>query len=233
MTSTGPHHGLRQIHLDFHTSRDFTRIAEHFDGSAFAETMAAAAVTGVNVFAKCHHGFSYYPTEVGTVHPGLSRDLLGEQIAALHERGIDAPVYVSVMWDDHAAEQHPEWVVTDRAGHQMVREPLSPDSPLENRRGWSTMDLASGYGEHVLAQLAELLDRYPVDGLWLDIVWVEPNYSPAAQLRMRRDGVDLSDDAAVYTYARAALLAWMGEVHRLLAARAPAATVFFNGMTDA
>ena len=25
----------------------------------------------MTVFAKCHHGYSYYPTEVGTEHPNL------------------------------------------------------------------------------------------------------------------------------------------------------------------
>lgn len=226
-------HGLRQIHLDFHTSRDFDRVAADFDAAEFARVMDDAAVSSVNVFAKCHHGYSYYPTSVATVHPGLSGDLLGAQIAALHERGIDAPIYVSVLWDDFAAEAHPEWVVTNRFGRQSIRTPLTSDSPLKNQRGWSTMDIASGYGEHVLAQLSELIDRYPVDGFWLDIVWVEPNYSPAAQLRMRNDGIDMSDEQAVYDYARRGLLDWMGRVQRLLAERAPGATLYFNGMMDA
>lgn len=234
MTSVNAHpHGARQIHLDFHTSRDFSEVAKDFDAEAFAQTMAEAAVSGVNVFAKCHHGYSYYPTKAGTQHPGLSRDLLGEQIAALHRAGIKAPVYVSVLWDDLAAEQHPEWVVTNRFGRQAIRTPLTSDSPLKNQRGWSTLDITSEYGDYVLAQLDEIIDRYDVDGFWLDIVWVEPNYSPSSQKKMRSEGVDMSDEDAVYAWARSGLLSWMGKVRDLLAEKAPNATLFFNGMMDA
>ena len=53
----------------------------------------------MTVFAKCHHGYSYYPTEVGTQHPNLVvPDLMGAQIEALHGIGALAPIYISVMW---------------------------------------------------------------------------------------------------------------------------------------
>lgn len=233
MTSVVHPHGARQIHLDFHTSRDIDDVASDFDPDVFGETLENAAVSSVNLFAKCHHGYSYYPTRVGTQHPGLKRDLLGEQIQVLHRRSIKAPVYVSVLWDDLAAEEHPEWVVTNRQGRQVMREPLSADSPLNNQLGWSTMDITSSYGDYVLSQLAELLDQYPVDGFWLDIVWVEPNYSPSAQKRMRASGVDMSDEGAVFAWARRGLLDWMARVRDLVAERAPEATLFFNGMVDA
>ncbi|MEK7217036.1 MAG: hypothetical protein AAB289_15740, partial [Chloroflexota bacterium] len=38
------------------------------------------------------------------------RNLLAEQIAACHKRGITAPSYVTVQWDKFTAEAHPEWV---------------------------------------------------------------------------------------------------------------------------
>ena len=79
----------RQVHLDFHTSPDIPDALTQWDAEAFADTMARAHVNSVTVFAKCHHGLSYYPTEIGQVHPKLgSRDLLGEQIAALNAREI-------------------------------------------------------------------------------------------------------------------------------------------------
>ena len=95
---------LCQVHLDFHTPGNVVPIAEAFDAAAFAETMRAAHVGSVNLFARCHHGYSYYPTAVGTIHPGLGFDLLGAQIEALHEVGIAAVVYVTVGWDDLAVD---------------------------------------------------------------------------------------------------------------------------------
>jgi hypothetical protein len=224
---------LRQIHLDFHTSRDIEGVAADFDAEAFAVTMADAHVDSVNVFAKCHHGYSYYPTRVGTVHPGLSTDLLGGQIAALHERDIRAPIYLSVLWDDLAGEQHGDWVVTTRSGRTLMRAPLSSDSPILGQTGWTTLDVSSGYGDYVLAQVAELCASYPVDGFWFDIVWPEPNYSPWSQARLRAAGVDLSDADAVHAKASEDLLAFMARVRSTVRDGAPDASVFFNGSVSA
>jgi hypothetical protein len=51
----------------------------------FADSLSAASVDSVTIFAKCHQGYSYYPTKVGVVHPSLAsnRNLLGETIDAL------------------------------------------------------------------------------------------------------------------------------------------------------
>ena len=100
----------RQVHLDFHTSPHIPGIGSEFDADAFADTFARAHVNSVTVFAKCHHGMCYYPTKTGTVHPGLKagRDLLGEQIEALHKRGIRAPIYTTVVWEEDVARRYLE-----------------------------------------------------------------------------------------------------------------------------
>lgn len=224
---------MRQVHLDFHTSRDFAEVGSRFDADEFAATMAQAHVAAVNVFAKCHHGYSYYPTAVGTQHPGLAFDLLGSQIAALHTRGIRAPVYLSILWDDLAGEEHPEWVVTDRTGRSFVRRPLSSDTPLRNQVGWSTMDIASGYAEYVRAQVEEICRRYPVDGFWFDIVWPEPSYAPHAQRAMREADVDIADEQAVRSHYQRLLHALCVDLRATVGRHHPDATVFFNGTVDA
>ena len=73
----------RQVHLDFHTSPWIPDVASEFEASEFARTFRKANVNSVTIFAKCHHGMSYYPTKVGTMHPALkSRDLMGEMPVA-------------------------------------------------------------------------------------------------------------------------------------------------------
>jgi hypothetical protein len=224
---------LRQIHLDFHTARDISDVGVDFDPAEFAATAADAAVDSMTVFAKCHHGYSYYPTEVGTVHPSLTFDLLGAQIEALHARGIRAPIYVSILWDDLAGEEHTDWVITSRDGTTRMRAPLSDHSPLGGQVGWTTMDVATGYGDYVRAQVAELCDRYPVDGFFFDIVWVEPNYSPVGQRRLREAGVSLANEAAVHEHARGELEAFMTGLSELVRKSVPDATIFYNGIVDA
>ena len=220
----------RQVHLDFHTGRDCTDVGADFDGHAFAETAKRGHVNSMTVFAKCHHGFSYYPTKVGTPHPHLQRDLLGEQIEALHRADIRAPVYVSVMWDDLAGEQHPEWVLARKDGTLAMRPPGSGLAPtIDGGLGWTTHDVSSGYADYFLAQVEEICGMYDVDGFFFDICFPLPNYSPWGQAKMRAAGVPIDDDDAAWRYALDQWHAFYARTSALVREHAPDATIFYNG----
>jgi hypothetical protein len=72
----------RKIHLDYHNSQHIPSVGEKFDPKEFGDRLVAGQVNGVVVFAKDMHGYFYYPSQYGPVHPGLKRDLLGEQVQA-------------------------------------------------------------------------------------------------------------------------------------------------------
>ena len=58
----------RQIHLDFHCSEKINDIGCNFDKSIFQNVLTNANVNSINLFAKCHHSWSYYPTLIGNMH---------------------------------------------------------------------------------------------------------------------------------------------------------------------
>jgi hypothetical protein len=58
----------RQIHLDFHTPAGVA-VGDQFDATTFFDTLESAKVNSIALFAKCHHGYSYFNTKVGTHHP--------------------------------------------------------------------------------------------------------------------------------------------------------------------
>lgn len=62
---------LMQTHLDFHTSPDVEGIGYKFSKENFQKALKLGNLDSITVFAKCHHSMCYYPTEVGTMHPGL------------------------------------------------------------------------------------------------------------------------------------------------------------------
>lgn len=108
MNRTFPPLRYRQIHLDFHTSEAIHGVGADFDADRFADTLVAAHVDSITLFARCHHGWSYYPSAIGPAHPGLTRpDLLGEMVQACRARDIETPIYITVQWDEHIARQHP------------------------------------------------------------------------------------------------------------------------------
>jgi len=117
----------RQVHLDFHTSEHIPHVGAQFDARQFVATLTSAHVDSITIFAKCHHGWSYYPSAVGAPHPQLERaDLLGEMVDALNAADIECPIYISVQWDERTARQHPEW----RAVSFYFAKPLAPEDVL-------------------------------------------------------------------------------------------------------
>lgn len=185
----------RQIHLDFHTSEHIPDVGAAFDAKEFVSTLQSAKVDSITIFAKCHHGWSYYPTKVGAPHPNLARpDLMGEMVAALNAADIEAPIYISVQWDERNARLHPEWralSATNRYQHS-----VAPDhsSARQLSPAWHTLCLNhKAYRDELLEQAREVLRNYQTPGLFFDIV-LTPDCVCAECLRsMDEHGLDPQD----------------------------------------
>jgi hypothetical protein len=188
---------FRQVHLDFHTNATIPSIGSRFDAKAFAKAFRDAHVDSVTVFSKCHHGVSYHPTKVGTMHPGLKFDLLRAQLDALHSVGINAPVYLTATWDELAAFEHPEW------------RTVLPDGTLAmfraehgNGVGWAFLDFSTPYLDYLVAQTEEVMVNYPdADGIFMDISFQLPSISSSAKTKMDALGLDWTspEDRAAFT----------------------------------
>jgi len=162
----------RQIHLDFHTSEHIPDVGAAFNAGEFVSTLKAASVDSITVFAKCHHGWSYYPTAVGAPHPNLARpDLLGEMVSALNAADIETPIYISVQWDERNARLHPEWramSATNKYQHSIVKD---QSSARQLSPAWHTLCLNhKAYRDELLEQAREVLRRYETPGIFFDII---------------------------------------------------------------
>ena len=99
------HKIYRLLHLDAHFSR-YNSIYADFDADATAQTYAKAGFQMVSYMAM--DGPSYYPTKIGTVHPGLKRDFVGEFTRALKKHSIRCVPYVhlgGLAWDSERFEK--------------------------------------------------------------------------------------------------------------------------------
>ncbi|PRY22174.1 beta-galactosidase-like protein [Aliiruegeria haliotis] len=211
----------RQIHLDFHTSGKIPGIGSRFDPKDFAQTYKNAHVNAVNLFSKCHHGYSYHPTEIGEMHPHLEFDLLRAQVDALQAEGIKTPIYVSAVWDELAAAKHPEWRIVSPDGEQ----PMFYGE--EAGGGWKFLDLSSPYVDYLISQIEEVVHLFPnLDGLWIDICFQLQSISPSALAGMASTGLDFQSEADRILFAEQTALAFYGRV-RAIADKA-GVPVFFN-----
>ena len=226
---------MKCVHLDFHTSPTIDGIGTEFDAEKFTKTLKEADVDLVTVFAKCHHGYCYYPTKVGTMHPGLKFNLLAAEIEAIHKAGAKAPIYITMGWSKKDADDHPEWRHIDFNTRtdfffktEIERE--DPDRPL-NDCGWTTLCPVGGYGEHLAAITREVCEKFDVsDGIFYDICFIKGACAcPSCLEGMRKRGYDtesLSDAQKYFTERR---IEMMQELSGIVHEFCPTANVFFNG----
>ena len=224
----------RQIHLDFHTSEHLPDVGSRFDKRQFQAALKLARVTLINIFAKGHHAWSYYPTKIGKPHPTLTIDLLGQQIEACHEIDVKAPIYYTVGWSVTDGEEHPEWCIRNRDGGIAARGwdfDAAPDDPRPYT-SWKFMCPSGGYLDLMLAQTEEICQMYKVDGFWYDICNVAPVcYCETCLQGMLSEGIHLDDSEAVFRYSVRKWKYFQAESTRIIHAGFPEATNYYNGTT--
>lgn len=224
---------MKCIHIDFHTSPAIPDIGAKFNKEEFARTLKAAKVDSATVFAKCHHGYTYYPSKVSTMHPGLKFNLLKEQIDAIHSIGAKAPIYITVGWSKKDADEHPEWHHIDfyTGKSAYAGEPFSDDldAPIPDC-SWIMLCPSGPYLEHLKAMTHEVCREFhPVDGIFFDIVFFgEACACDACKSGMLERGLDptsIDDAKKYYIDKRIEVLKVLSDiVHSYV----PDATVFYN-----
>jgi len=177
---------LRQIHLDFHTAAQVGAVGDLFDGEKFVDTLKKASVNSVILVARCHHGYLYYPgdeTILGPVHPGLQRDLLGEQIAACKAAGIRVAIYTTVQWDVLTAHRHPEWRVMHADGS------LEGAPPFE-ASFYRSLSLSTPYADVFKRHVEDIFAHFSPDGMYFDFIRAFNCVNPHSMRMMEERGLD-------------------------------------------
>lgn len=226
--------GTRQIHLDFHTSEAIEGIGKKFDKKQFQAALKAGHVNSINIFAKGHHGWCYYPSKVGEQHPNLEFDLLKAQIEACKEIGVKVQAYVTVGWSAKDSREHPEWILWDEIGKapKTFEEMKAEDPSKDFGWHWDNLSPEGPYREHLVKLTEELCKNYDLDGFWFDIIPVwNINYNPMAIADMKAKGVDPQDKAAVRQYHSDKMNDFMGEIRSTIDRLMPDGSLFFNWST--
>lgn len=143
-------------HFDFHSHKS-VRIGHAPDFEGIAEQLQRHGVEEVIIFAKCHNGFSYYPTRVATPHPRLKGDVFGGVLKACRARQIKVLAYISFGIDGEAGRRHPEWAKVSTTGPSS-----SPDHFI------SVCPFTRYTKGLMLPQIAEIIRRYKPDGFFFD-----------------------------------------------------------------
>ncbi len=218
----------RKVHLDYHNTPAVGAVGDGFDAEEFVATLKSGHVEAVVVFAKDMHGYFYYPAKRSeAVHPGLSRDLMGEQLEACRAAGIKVYTYYCVTWDHLLAEQHPDWLVIkrDRTSHL----PKFDETP-----GWTGLCLRNpDFVRLLLDDSTDLVQRYPMDGVWYDMPFPIGGecYCHLCLAALREQGLDPLDEEVQHADKQRLWVDWQRRSAELVESLRPGCEVDQNNNT--
>lgn len=213
---------FRQVHLDFHTSEKIPGIGKKFDKEQFQNALKTGHVNSITIFSKCHHGWAYHPSQKNETHPNLDFDLLGAQIEAAHEIGVKTSVYISAGLDEKVAVRHPEWLVrTPEGTTTWITDFMTP--------GYHKFCMNSPYLDYLLEQIKEVCANYDADGIFLDIVGVQPCYCHNCLKSLEEAGKSRKNPDDVLELAEKVYANYTKRVREAIDSVKPGLPVFHNG----
>lgn len=207
----------RRMLLDMHIPDWEPEFLSQYDPEGLADLYAQAGVTGVLFYCKSHLGQAYWPSPVGGIHPAAKdRDLVGEMFGALCARGIAPAAYHTVVFDNWAIENHPEWSVVP------ISTRIGEAVPWHGPRYGTACPANPDYQAYEHQQVEALLARYDFDVLWLDMTfWNAVCVCAACRSRFESDTGDeipatIDWRSKRWSAFQAARERWLGEFVRSL-----------------
>lgn len=224
----------RRIHLDFHTAPQMKGVGSRFDKSDFQRKLLLGHVDSITLFAKCHHGYTYYPSKVGKMHPNLQFDLLGAQIEACREIGVKTPIYIPVGWSNVDVAEHPDWLQYDFETKQVKNNHFDKDAMPDEaipESCWINLCPTGEYLDYLVRLTSEVCERYaPVDGLFYDICFFDNAcVCPHCVNGMKQLGLDPNNRADAEKYFMQTRLTMMHRLIDTVRSFEKDASIFFNG----
>ena len=170
MNEIRPWYGKRRyvgLHYDLHAQADDTPLGTGADLELLVPAIKAMNPDWVQTDCKGHAGYTSWFSEVpeASVPPGLTADALEQWRRATSELGLPLHCHYSGLWDSAAGARHAAWAVKDEDG-----KPAG--APFGAKHGARSNDVMCPRGPYLekllIPQMKELVDRYHVDGFWVD-----------------------------------------------------------------
>jgi hypothetical protein len=168
--------------VDMHIEAWDESFLSRLDPDVYVEMLKTANVQSAMVYANSHIGYCYWPTKNGEMHPGLrGRDVFGDITSLCHTQGMDVIAYYTLIFNNWAYDHDPSWRILYEVGMP------SREIPPLGRYGVVCPN-NSGYRAFVEAQVEEILNAYPLEGIFFDMTfWPGVCYCAACRARYARE----------------------------------------------
>ncbi len=155
------------LHYDLHANKKDTELGTRCGPDELVPMLQRMEPDFVQTDCKGHAGYTSWFSKVAhaSVPPGLTHDALLQWREATRKLGLPLHCHYSGIWDSAAGEKNPDWGVVTADG-----KPIG--APFGQNAGAPTTAIMCPRGpyleELMIPQMLELIDRYDVDGFWVD-----------------------------------------------------------------
>ncbi|HOF86861.1 MAG TPA: hypothetical protein PLZ36_01990 [Armatimonadota bacterium] len=147
------------LHYDLHAGAKDTELGAALTDEHLRAELEKVRPDWVQCDCKGHAGWTSWPTAVGSTSPGMVRDALRIHRDVTRDLGLPLVMHYSGVWDNRAIELHPDWARVGPPG-----EPAGKEGFVTG----GTCNLSGYTDELMIPQLLELIEKYDVDGFWVD-----------------------------------------------------------------
>ncbi len=155
------------LHYDLHAHDDDTVLGTGADPQLLVPMLKLMKPDWVQTDCKGHAGYTSWFSEIpeASVPEKLSADALARWREATERLGLPLHCHYSGLWDSAAGARHAAWAVKGADGKAV-------GAPFGEKRGKLSNDVMCPRGPYLekllIPQMKELVDRYRVDGFWVD-----------------------------------------------------------------
>ena len=167
------------LHFDYHAQPKYGVQGVNLKEEDIREICRALKPDFIQIDCKGHPGWASYPSKIGNAMPEFAQDTLALWRRVTREEDVALYMHYSGVFDLKYCEAHPEETVLNAKG--------------EVDRGTTRTD-GKYVDELLIPQLSELVEKYGIDGVWIDgDCWrANPDFRPESLSKFEREtGIDL------------------------------------------
>lgn len=175
--------------VDMHIEDWDPAFLSQFDPDKYFALLQTAQVQSAMIYLQSHVGLCNWDTASGHTHATFTDCTRKMQrlFDLCHGAGMDVIAYYSLIYNNAAYVEHPDWRLRDINGHS-TRFDRGQGQYFGGSRYGLCCPNNPGYRDFVLAQLDEIFDRFVFEGIFLDMTfWTRVCYCDACKARWRKE----------------------------------------------
>lgn len=193
-----------------------------FSPEEYFENLKKAKIQNAMLYFQSHAGLCYYPTKSGKMHNGFKgkEDAMKRLVDMCRSNGIKVTGYYSLIYNNWAHNEHPEWRMVDKNGHSRLEASEAVNESFASqdicRYGLCCPNNLE-YREFVKAQIKEMAEYFTVDGMFFDMLfWPHVCFCDSCKKRFKEEyGFQIPENedwnSPVWQTFMEARRKWMGE----------------------